>query len=351
LIALPSLIMSRWRGLPLVIACGGRGTKNELTMPMLNELIEKLSCMRPTSPTAHRFRRRTSSLTPSGSSSSNLGNVSARAIWDEQMESLSVYRYKHEMQRKWKRGSKMERQKVRKLLLLVSFLLFPVTIFYLSPVLIITGGFSGIVAGCLLVFAALFVSSLVFGRAFCGWICPAGGLQECCCSQIVDNNVKSRKVDRIKYIIWAPWLMTTIITFIMAGGVKGVDLFYMTDHGISVSDLTGLIIYLFFVVLITVLALALGRRGMCHSICWMAPFMIIGTTIKDRLGYPSLHLDADPAKCVQCGLCSRNCPMGLEVTKMVQAGHLKNNECILCGECADHCNKKVIKLTFGNPKA
>jgi ribulose-phosphate 3-epimerase len=187
----------------------------------------------------------------------------------------------------------MERQKVRKLLLLVSFLLFPVTLFYLSPVLIITGGFSGIVTGCFLVFAALFVSSLVFGRAFCGWICPAGGLQECCCSQIVDNNVKSRKVDRIKYIIWAPWLITIILAFIMAGGIKGVDLFYMTNHGISVSDLTGLIIYLFFVALITVLALAIGRRGMCHSICWMAPFMIIGTKIKDRLGYPSLHLEAD----------------------------------------------------------
>lgn len=65
---------------------------------------------------------------------------------------------------------------------------------------------------------------------------------------------------------------------------------------------------------------------MCHSICWMAPFMItfmiIGTKIKDRLGYSSLHLEADSEKCVQCGLCSRSCPMSLEVAEMVRTGTL-----------------------------
>jgi polyferredoxin len=87
----------------------------------------------------------------------------------------------------------MKRQKVRKLLLLVSFLLFPVTIFYLSPVLIITGGSLGIITGSFLVFVAQFVLSLVFGRSFCGWICPAGGLQEVCSSQITDKKIKAVK--------------------------------------------------------------------------------------------------------------------------------------------------------------
>jgi len=244
----------------------------------------------------------------------------------------------------------MKRQKVRKFLLLVSFLLFPITLYYFSPVLIIEGGFSGIVTGSLLLFAAQFVLSLVFGRAFCGWICPSGGLQECCCSQVVDKRVKSKKVNWIKYIIWAPWLLTIILAFLKSGGLKSVDIFYMTDHGISVSGLMELIIYLFFVALITVLALTVGRRGMCHSICWMAPFMILGSKIKDKLGYPSLHLEADSEKCVQCGLCSKNCPMSLEVAEMVRTGQVQNSECILCGECADRCSKKAIKLTFGSSR-
>ena len=245
----------------------------------------------------------------------------------------------------------MKRQKIRKFLLLISFLLFPVTLYYFSPVLIIAGGFSGIATGSLLLFTAQFIASLFFGRAFCGWICPSGGLQECCCSQVVDKRVANKKVDWVKYIIWAPWVLTIILAFIMAGGIKSVNFFYMTDHGISVSGIMELIIYLFFITLITVLALILGRRGMCHSICWMAPFMIIGTKIKDRLGYSSLHLEANPEKCVKCGLCSKSCPMSLEVAKMMQTGHLQNSECILCGRCADSCSKKAIKLTFKGPKS
>jgi len=88
----------------------------------------------------------------------------------------------------------MKRQRIRKLLLLISFLLFPVTLYYFSPVLIIEGSFSRIVTGSLLLFAAQFVALLFFGRAFCGWICPSGSLQDCC-SQVVDKKVNNKKIN------------------------------------------------------------------------------------------------------------------------------------------------------------
>ena len=121
----------------------------------------------------------------------------------------------------------------------------------------------------------------------------------------------------------------------------------MTDHG--VSGVAGYVVYLSVVTLITVLALALGRRGMCHSVCWIAPFMILGTKMKDKLGYPSLHLEAAAERCVQCGLCSKHCPMGLDVAEMVRTGHLQNSECILWGPCTDHCGKKA-RFAFRHPR-
>ncbi|KWX89501.1 4Fe-4S ferredoxin, partial [Paenibacillus riograndensis] len=72
----------------------------------------------------------------------------------------------------------MRKQTLRKTLLLLSMLLFPVTLNYFSPYLIIQGSFAGIATGSCLLFAALFGSSLWFGRAFCSWVCPAGGLQD-----------------------------------------------------------------------------------------------------------------------------------------------------------------------------
>lgn len=74
----------------------------------------------------------------------------------------------------------MTRQQIRKMLMLVSFLLFPITIF--SPVWIIFAAIKGIIAGSFVMFIALLLTSLFFGRAFCGWLCSAGGLQEICTS-------------------------------------------------------------------------------------------------------------------------------------------------------------------------
>lgn len=241
----------------------------------------------------------------------------------------------------------MKRQKIRKLLLLISFLLFPITLFYFSPVLIIAGGFQGIVTGCFLVFAALFLFSLFFGRAFCGWICPGGGLQECC-RAVADKRVNGHRVNRIKYFIWVPWLLAIVFGFITSGGIRSVDFFYETDHGISVSGVEGYIVYLIVIALFVVLALTVGRRGACHSVCWMAPFMVIGTKIKDQLGYPSLQLKADHSKCVDCGRCTKHCPMSLDVAKMVKENQMQNSECILCASCVDFCQKDAIKMTFKN---
>ena len=80
-----------------------------------------------------------------------------------------------------KRESGLEgRQSARKILLIIAFLLFPVVFYYLSPVLIIMGASEGIITGSFIVFGLMFLSALILGRAFCGWVCPAGGMQELC---------------------------------------------------------------------------------------------------------------------------------------------------------------------------
>ena len=71
------------------------------------------------------------------------------------------------------------RQKVRRALLLVSLILFPITIYYFSPYLIIMGASEHVINGSFIVFTIMFIASMFLGRVWCGWLCPAGGLQEC----------------------------------------------------------------------------------------------------------------------------------------------------------------------------
>ena len=70
------------------------------------------------------------------------------------------------------------RQAIRRTVLLLSFVAFPLTMNYFSPYLIVDASFQGILNGSAIVFGSMFLGSLLFGRLWCGWACPAAGLQE-----------------------------------------------------------------------------------------------------------------------------------------------------------------------------
>lgn len=246
------------------------------------------------------------------------------------------------------------RQKIRSAIILVSFLLFPITIDYFSPYIIIDGSSNGIINGSLITFGLLFFFSLFLGRAWCGWVCPMAGMQEMC-FPAQDKKARGGKFDWIKYFIWVPWLGIIAFLATKAGGYHEVNPFYLIEHGISAAKpddeaIYFWVIYFIVVSLFLILALATGRRGGCHYICWMAPFMVIGTRIKNLFGWPSLHLKVNKEKCANCKTCSKNCPMSLDVNAMVQKGSMENSECILCGTCADNCPKGVITYSYSSPQ-
>jgi ferredoxin-type protein NapH len=226
------------------------------------------------------------------------------------------------------------------------FALFPLIYYYFSPYLVIMGASEGIVAGSLIIFASLFVSSLFLGRAFCGWVCPAGATQELC-TKVRNKDFKNGKRNWIKYTIWAPWIAIIIVMFIQAGTIATIDPLYQTYYGISITGFESAIMFLAIAGLIAGIALATGRRGACHTICWMSPFMIIGRKIRNSVNWPALQLEADKSKCINCKTCSKNCSMSLDVNGMVQKQSMENLECILCGNCVDVCPKGAIAYSFG----
>ena len=145
----------------------------------------------------------------------------------------------------------MKRQKVRKFLVILSFLLFPVTIYYFSPYLIIQGASEGIINGSFIVFCAMLFASLFFGRAFCGWLCPAGGLQECL-TLVSDKKAKGGRRNWTKYAIWIPWIAIIATISISAGGFQKIDFLYQTTSGISVANTLSYIVYYAVLLLIVV---------------------------------------------------------------------------------------------------
>ena len=239
-----------------------------------------------------------------------------------------------------------KRQNIRKAIIIGMFFTFPVTIAFMSPAMPIIYGFGGVVLGATIMFLFLFLIALVLGRAFCGFVCPGGGLSECL-MRINDKGLKNSKLRMIKYFVWVFLVVATILSFISAGGISEVNFFAGLEEGwIFLFAPYRYAIYFFVLFGGLLLQLIWGKRSFCQCICWIAPFMIIGTKASDWLRLPRLRLRADANSCIGCKQCSKKCPMSLDVKTMVETANMKNSECILCGECVDICPKKSISYAL-----
>lgn len=241
----------------------------------------------------------------------------------------------------------MKRQQVRSLILLVTLLLFPIIMNFLSPYLIVNGAFEGVLSGSAIVFIGLFLTSLFTGRLFCGWLCPMGGMNECLLL-VNRKRVTSKGLKRTKFIIWGIWLTAIISGFVVASGIVKADFLYMTETGISVDQPVKYVIYYGIIILFATISIIAGRRGSCHAICWISPFMIVGKKLSDAIKLPRLKINASKENCIHCNKCTGVCPMSIDVMQEPDHKITKHDDCILCGMCVDACPKKCLSYQFNN---
>lgn len=53
----------------------------------------------------------------------------------------------------------------------------------------------------------------------------------------------------------------------------------------------------------------------------------------------------DPARCVQCGICSFNCPINIDVRRHAWLGEpVIDRHCLTCGECVERCPRGVLRF-------
>ena len=87
--------------------------------------------------------------------------------------------------------------------------------------------------------------------------------------------------------------------------------------------------------------------------------MMINPKIPNTTLFGSLFLDAnikrerlasgfiipDENRCVQCGICSYNCPIGVDVRAHAFRGlEIHESKCLTCGECVRRCPRGVLQF-------
>ncbi len=63
---------------------------------------------------------------------------------------------------------------------------------------------------------------------------------------------------------------------------------------------------------------------------------------------------AESVRCVECGICSFNCPLGIDVRRHARLGEpVADQYCLTCGECVARCPRGTLRLEaspmFGKP--
>lgn len=57
----------------------------------------------------------------------------------------------------------------------------------------------------------------------------------------------------------------------------------------------------------------------------------------------------DSSRCVQCSICTFNCPIGIDVRRHAWTGEpVKDSYCLTCGECIRRCPRGVLRLERTN---
>lgn len=214
-----------------------------------------------------------------------------------------------------------------------------------------------------IVFIVLF--TVIFGRIFCGWICPQTIFMEFVYRQIEywieGNNNKQRKLDEselnfnklwrkgLKHFVF--YMISFVVAHFFLAYIFGIDyVFSLIKEGpqVHLGGFIGIIVFS----AVHYFVFAKLREQVCIIIC---PYGRIQGVLLDRNSivisydykrgeprgkYNPLEDRAANSKgdCVECGSCQAVCPTGIDIRNGTQL------ECINCTACIDACDSVMERV-------
>ena len=203
---------------------------------------------------------------------------------------------------------------------------------------------------------ATIVLTIVFGRFFCGWVCPFGALHQFVgylgnrrktTAQKIQLN-KYRKAQCIKYFILIFFLFMAAFPSLAATLQTGLLdpiplitrsfnllLLPIIDRAANLVSVTARFYegaWLILVIFLTAILLNLViPRFYCRFICPLgALFAIISRFAIWRIGKKQKD-------CTDCKLCEKSCEGACE-----PSGKIRISECVLCFNCRDDCKDELL---------
>lgn len=230
----------------------------------------------------------------------------------------------------------------------------------------------------------LAVGVILFGRLFCGYLCPLGTVTEllgragrkCRCNVEPRQGAALDVVLRAaKYILLFTIFYFTIQSselfckrldpyYAVATGFKGEIVVWMTAVSVTLLFLGSFFVRMFWCryicplgatsnilkfsvfFLITVAAGAvLTRFELANLWMWLLGALCFGGWLLEVIrmrscAFPLMHVTCDMSKCNRCGLCTRKCPYAIKI----DSEKVRHIDCTMCGNCVAACHTGALQI-------
>jgi polyferredoxin len=181
----------------------------------------------------------------------------------------------------------------------------------------------------LCILGLLILVGVVWGRLFCGKVCPNRYFFDFLYKIPFPIKIKAFKGD--KYLRYLKYSNLFLPLFIQSSEKK---LHESMERNLLHHD-AWFLIWLFFILAVVILSHIILRLPFCKYLC---PIGAMHSLLNPISVY---KYKVDEQKCNKCGKCVRNCKMNVELYKT--PNHL---ECIRCGDCKIACPTKAITSGF-----
>ena len=199
----------------------------------------------------------------------------------------------------------------------------------------------------LILAVGIIATAIFFKRAFCGWICPFGTVQEFLGKITKKKITIPEKIDKYaKYIKYAVLILILVGTAVTGTLVfRNYDPFITFFHfgsGVlwGTAETTGVYIA-FSIIVITLLLSIFIERAWCRYFC------PLGATISLFSWGGLSKIKRNSNTCIDCKICDKVCPSRINVSTSQK---VDDTECIDCMKCVDVCPKKSLSINIFGKK-